>query len=247
MSDAQTTAEDQLDQAGGGPAVSAAEERSASPVATDFDWGVYADATMAGLAVLVPIPILDWLLEEIFRRRMPQAIARQRGQRLSSAVAAELNKSNRRWWLTCLLLPVVGLFWLIKRISKKILYFLTVKEATDQVSLYWHQAFLMDYMLQQGHLEDEQSAAAARQAMWRVIKNSHRSPIWQLAQQIVSSSRHVARSLLKFRRGHEDELVQANKQRMRSSWQKFRGYFETLVPLYDQAYLAEVEARTATQ
>ncbi|HMR66443.1 MAG TPA: hypothetical protein PKE64_20720, partial [Anaerolineae bacterium] len=85
MSDAQTTAEDQLDQAGGGPAVSAAEERSASPVATDFDWGVYADATMAGLAVLVPIPILDWLLEEIFRRRMPQAIARQRGQRLSSA------------------------------------------------------------------------------------------------------------------------------------------------------------------
>ena len=31
-------------------------------VAAGFDWGVYANVTMAGLAVLVPIPILDWLV-----------------------------------------------------------------------------------------------------------------------------------------------------------------------------------------
>lgn len=246
MIETQTLPDGALNQAVSGSTASAPQERLSSPAATDFNWGLYADATMAGLAVLVPIPVLDWILEEIFRRRMPQAIAAQRGQRLRPEVAAELNKSDRSWWVTCLLLPVVGLFWLIKRISKKILYFLTVKEATDQVSLYWHQAFLIDTMLRQGHLEDEGSAQAARRAMWRVIKSTHRSPLWQLAQQIVHRSRHIVRSLLKFRRGQEDELVQANKQQMRNSWQKFQTYFEALAPLYDQAYLAEVEARVAT-
>jgi hypothetical protein len=45
-----------------------------------FDWEVYANATFAGLAVLIPIPLVDWVFEEVFRRRMPAAIITYRNQ-----------------------------------------------------------------------------------------------------------------------------------------------------------------------
>lgn len=52
---------------------------------TAFEWPIYADATFAGLAVLFPIPLLDWALEEYFRRRMPRTIARYRHHTLPLA------------------------------------------------------------------------------------------------------------------------------------------------------------------
>ena len=59
-------------------------------IATDFDWLVYADATFAGLAILIPFPFVDSLLEEYFRRRMARDIARRRGRTLSPAVQLSL-------------------------------------------------------------------------------------------------------------------------------------------------------------
>lgn len=132
---------------------------------------------------------------------------------------------------------------LIKRISKKILYFLTIKEASDQVSLYWHQAFLMNYMLLRGNLTDAESAKAARQAMWQVIETTYRSSLLQLAQQIVGGTGPILRSLLKFRQGHEDELVQnTKKEQMFGWWADFQAYFEALAALYDQTCQAKLKA-----
>lgn len=220
-----------------------------------FHWSMYADATAAGLAVLIPIPILDWLFEEFFRRRMPAAIARRRQINLPPAIKRELNRGDaeRGWLATCLLLPLKGLYWFLKTLSKKILYFLTVKAAADQVSLYWHQAFLMNHMLTAGHLTDEQSAKAARQAMWQVLEASHTSPLLQLAQQIVSGTRHTLRSLLRLRRGQEDDMIAAKKEQMRGIWASFSDYFAALAALYEQAYqvrrrqLAEEAAALARQ
>lgn len=66
---------------------------------------------MAGLTVLVPIPILDWLLEEFFRRRMSRAIAQQHKQQLSSEVVTELNRgaSERGGYLLIYYCPRVSL------------------------------------------------------------------------------------------------------------------------------------------
>ena len=100
----------------------------------------------------------------------------------------------------------------------------------------------MDYMLLRGYLADAESAKAARQAMWQVIETTHRSPLLQLAQQIVGRTHHILRSLLKFKRGHEDELVQNKKEQMVSRWTDFQAYFEALVALYDQTYQAKLKA-----
>ena len=41
-----------------------------------FDWRIYADATCAGLSVLIPLPFVDTAFETVFRRRIPGTIAR---------------------------------------------------------------------------------------------------------------------------------------------------------------------------
>jgi hypothetical protein len=129
-------------------------------VDTSFNWATYADATFAGLSALIPIIALDWLCEQYFKRRIPSAIAKSRGTTLPLAVQYELNKNHNRAGCvkSCLLLPILTGFWLLKKLSKKILYFLSVKEAADNVNYYWHQAFLMDYALTAGHLETPELA-----------------------------------------------------------------------------------------
>jgi len=212
-----------------------------------FDWGIYVYATCAGLAVLIPIPLLDWLFEEFFRRRIPATIAKRRQQNLNPFIVRELNYSEGGCLKSCLWLPFTLLIVLLKKISQKILYFLTIKEAGDKVSHYWHQAFLIDYMLVQGHLADETSARVARLAMEQVLKNITTSPLTQLASQIIQGTRHVGLTLFKFRRGNEDEVMAQTQSNMAASWANYEGYLKTVAALYDQTYQAQllVQAQAA--
>ncbi len=205
-----------------------------------FDWAIYADATAAGLATLIPIPGIDWIFEQIFRRRMPKTIAARRKVELESVVIREIIKTENGCWQSCLLMPILGILWLIKRLSKKILYFLTIKESADQVSLYWHQAFLIDQMIEQGHLTDQESARMAREAMWQVIDDTHSSPLFRLAIEVVSNTHQILGSLIKFRRGKENETLETVKTQMLENWDNFQTYFSALAGLYQQAYNAKL-------
>ncbi len=204
---------------------------------TGFDWPTYADATLAGLSILIPIPIVDWVFERFFRRRMPGAIARRHGRKLSPGVAAALNRDEGNWLATCLTLPITGTIWLIKRVSRKILYFLTVKEATDQISYYWQRAFLIDYMLLAGHLDDAQAASTARQAMEDVLQTTA-TPLAQLARQVTSGTSNIWQTLRRARRGNEDAAIQQTRSEMNQNWGNFDAYFRLLAQHYEQAYQA---------
>ncbi len=218
---------------------------------TTFHWAIYADATAAGLSALIPVPGVDWLFEQFFRRRMPGSIAGRRRQSLAPQIIKTLNRGETNWLKSCLLLPFQGLYWLLKKISRKILYFLTVKEAVDQVSFYWHQAFLIDYMLLEGHLESEATTAAARRAMERVLRDIHRSPLRHLAWELVENTRHLGRSFLRalwrFRRGRDETLFEEKKSLLSRHWAEFTEYFENLATLYDQAYIAERRQQAAPE
>lgn len=211
-----------------------------------FDWTVYADATAAGLATLIPVPGIDWIVEQFFRRRMPRTIAARRKVSLQPAAIHEIVKTESGCVRTCLLLPILGVFWLLKRLSKKILYFLTVKEAADQVSLYWHEAFLIDQMIALGHLANKESAAMARQAMQQVITNTHASPVYRLAFEVVRNTHRIGRTLIKIRRGQESKVIKALQDHLMENWDSFQIYFSALAALYQQAYrakLVEAEAQ----
>lgn len=211
-----------------------------------FDWPIYADATFAGLSVLIPIPILDWLFEQFFRRRMVATIARRRGRPVPPDVRRQLNPSRQGCMAGCLSLGLTGIIALVKRTSRKILYVLTIKDATDQLSFYWQRAFLIDRMLELGHLDSPATAAIAGQAMDQVLAASA-GPMRQLAQQVIMGTRHVFGTLLRARRGREDEVVQQAKSRMSSGWAGFEGALAALAIRYDQAYQQLLAAQRPTE
>ncbi len=216
---------------------------------TTFDWGIYANATLAGLAVLIPIPILDWIVEWFFRRRIVPAISKRRGRQLPPEVLRVLK--DRRGCLGyvvgCLMLPFVLVIELAKSLFKKILYFLTIKNATDQLSYYWHQAFLMDYMLSAGHLDEVASAQLAKQAMTQVLSNVTTSPVLKLAKQTTSSLGNVRNVLRYARQSKEERQAAQSALPVRGGWRDVEGYFNTLAMEYEQVYRRLEEERVLSE
>ena len=220
--------------------IEAQEQALVQPV-PKFDWAVYADGTFAGLAILIPIPLLDVFVEWLFRRRMPQAIAKRNGRKLPPRIVFHLNNPPRNWW-GCFLWPIALTLLLLKRLFRTILYFLTIKEATDNLSYYWHKAFLLDYMMRRGDLENEQSAKIGAAAMFHVLDEITTSPLTKLAQQVVGGMNHVLATALRWtRRKQEDDQLRQTRKEMASAWDNFSEYFAELAVHYVKIY-SQVEA-----
>jgi hypothetical protein len=201
---------------------------------TEFDWSRYADATLAGLSVLIPIPFVDDAFEAFFRKRIPGAVASSRGRTISSEVRAVLEEEDAGRG-GCAALParlVIGLF---KRLSRKLLYFLTVKQATDRLSYYWYRAFLMDHMLASGHLESPDSARTAHQAMEELLSTTA-GPLPRLAQQMVAQMRNVWPALRRARRGEESEEVRQTRSQLERRWNELAEHLGGVAARYDEAY-----------
>ena len=212
-----------------------------------FDWAIYVDATLAGLAILIPIPLLDVLFEWIFKRRMPQAIAKRNGRSLSPTTVRQLNRSDFSC-VGCLLWPLQLVWLLLKRTYRTILYFLTIKDATDKLSYYWHRAHLLDHMMQRGDLAGEEEAALAAQALQQVLDNLTTSPLTQLAQQVVANVRHILRSSWRWlRRKQEDEMMANTRIQMDTAWRDLAGYFDQVTTQYqrqlEQLHIARLEQK----
>jgi hypothetical protein len=220
------------------------DEMSEHKPQTSFDWALYADATFAGLSPLIPIPLLDLAFEWFFKRRMLGSLARRRGRQLQPAVYQVMNR-GQGCADGCLLWPIKLIFVLLKRISRKLLYFLTIKEATDQLSHYWHRAFLLDYMLALGHMDDAESAEVARLALDKVLDTPDTSPLHQFAQQIAQNTRHVWKTLRGARKGEEDEEIAEKKSRMAQVWADFTEYLQGVAVRYEQLYVELAAAREA--
>ncbi len=200
-----------------------------------FDWGVYADATFAGLSALIPIPLLDIAFESFFRRRMPGDIARNRGVWLSQPVIAEINRGQGCFG-SCLTLPFSLVLEFLKSLSTKLLYFLAIKSASDQLGYYWLRAFLIDYSLQQGYLSDPASAALASRAMQQTLKEARTSPLGQLAYQVVGSAKNVLHMLRRARRDESGAEVDQTRSEIDRNWAHFSGYLNSLAQRFDETY-----------
>jgi len=209
---------------------------------TSFDWAIYADATFAGLSPLIPIPLVDAAFEWAFKRRIPRALVRRREKLLPTEVFREFNRSYQSPLESCVLLVPRLVIELIKRTSRKILYFLSINEAADRVSYYWHYAFLLDYALQVGWLEDATTTRLARLAMERLLRNVNTSPLRRLAEQVTTGTPHIFRTLRRALRGDEDEVLAEKKSLIARTWASFGEYFAELVVEYERVF-AEVQGR----
>jgi hypothetical protein len=203
-----------------------------------FDWAIYADATFAGLAALIPLPVVDLYFEWLFRRRMVRAIALRNGRLLNTPTVNEINRNRSNQMRGCLLWPLKMIFSFLKKLSRKILYFLAIKEAVDNLNYYWHRAFLLDYMIRAGYLDQSPAEIArAAQTLDLVLKQTDESPLMQLARQVVGSVRYVLRSLWRWRRrGEEDVAAVTAREQMSRRWADFDTYFQELIVLYNETY-----------
>lgn len=201
-----------------------------------FDWAIYVDATLAGLALLIPIPLLDVFVEWLFKRRIPKAVAKRNGRAFSPYIIRYLN-SQPFSWIGCLLWPISLTLLFLKRLFRTLLYFLTVKEASDKLSHYWHRAFLIDYMVRRGDLDDEKTAKVAALAMYAVLGRLTTSPLNNLAKQVVGSMHHSLRTIWRWRRRRQqDNDLKTAQQEMETAWVRFSTYLEEVAAHYVETF-----------
>lgn len=208
-----------------------------------FEWSVYVDATLAGLSVLIPFPLLDNLFERIFRRRMVGAIAAHRGLELTPELYNLVN--NRRsccgkiW--DCIIFPFFVIFDIIASFFKLLFYFVTMKKSTDALNFYWQRAFLLDYLIQRGHLDHDnlEHSEVAIVVMEHILQDVGASPLNKLAAKIVFGPCQIFCSLTRYvcccgGRKQQTDTIDQTQETMTESWGGFRGYLESLATRYDE-------------
>jgi hypothetical protein len=212
-------------------------DATARPPMARTDFQLPVDATLAGLTPLIPVPLLDWWLEERFQNRMIERIAEHRGRRLNPGVRQVLSMGDRSILAAGLLFLLKLPLRLILRLVRKLVYVLAIKEAAEKISFYWQRAFLIDHMLQAGHLEDVASAQRAQEAM-QAAMHGLPSPLTALAQQLAQR----VWQMRPFRRGSSVAgLTAASTEQhdfIMRQWAEYEGFLLHLAERCDRAYVA---------
>lgn len=202
-----------------------------------FDWLIYSDATLAGLAVLIPLPPIDLILESYFRRRNIRTIAQRREIEISDEVVKVINRRQSFSCWGCLTWPISVGWYFAKRISRKILYFWTIKESSDQLSYYWHRAYLLDYMLQVGHLRSVADAQVAQLAMEQALTDTKTSPLHKLTDRIIYNIRRQFRFYkLVFQRRSWRFVVDESLNQLKDDWNDAANYLAELSVRYNTLF-----------
>ncbi|HVS02506.1 MAG TPA: hypothetical protein VMT16_07030 [Thermoanaerobaculia bacterium] len=121
----------------------AASAPPAQPPAAPPPWFriVVWDSLLAGLAPLLPVPFVDDIAVAAMRRRLVSRLASQAGIRLLPHQLRLLAGGGRG--RSCGWLLAAAILYPVKKVLRKLLYFLAVKEAIDTLSLVFHQGYLL--------------------------------------------------------------------------------------------------------
>jgi hypothetical protein len=107
--------------------------------------GLATHSVLVGLTPLIPVPLVDDLVKNYFRRRMVRGLAAAAGRDLGEKELDALASERERGCLTgCL---VSALVYPLKSLFRKIFYFLEWKRAVDLASRTYHYGHLVAYAL----------------------------------------------------------------------------------------------------
>jgi hypothetical protein len=208
-----------------------------------FDWRIYADATCAGLSVLIPLPLVDLVFETIFRRRIPGKIAKVRDSEVSPATRIQLARPvNDALSLSgCLAVPFMIVRYVLRRLWRKIIYIFSVKDATTALTEYWHRAYLIDHMTRAGHLGPDADTDLAVRVFRQVLNEIDPSPLTGLARQTVANAGHVLRVLARARRLGAAEVTKSFGEVFSSHWNVASESLVATSRRYNAAYAAALD------
>jgi len=212
---------------------------------SDLDWRIFADATSAGLSVLIPLPLVDIVFETIFRCRIPATIARVRGRQIAPEVRQRLGRGldGPLSLSGCLAVGLAAVKYVLRRIWRKIIYIFAIKDATTALTEYWHRAYLIDHMVRAGHLEPGADADLALRVSTGVLRDIDPGPLAGLARLAIANTHHVFRLLARARRLGAAEVTRSLGEALSSHWRNAEDSMRETASLYNERYAAEVERR----
>ncbi len=211
----------------------------------EFDWHVYADATCAGLSVLIPIPLVDLVFEGVFRRRIPSSIARYRKAPIAPDARRQFVKSlsGPLSLQGCVVAVFTVIKYILRRIWRKIIYIFAVKDAATALTEYWHRAALIDHMVRIGHLAQGADIQLAAQVFTQVLREIDPSPLIGLARETVANAHRVLRLLLRARKLGASEVTRSLGEVMSSHWRLAEASLLATTLRYNRDYAEEVRRR----
>ncbi len=216
---------------------------------SSFDWRIYADATCAGLSVLIPLPLVDSIFETVFRRRIPGTIARARRREVAPLVRRRLGRAvdGSLSLQGCFKLFFTAVRYVLRKIWRKIIYVFTIKDAATALSEYWHRAYLINHMVRAGHLEADVDTDLAVRVFERTLREADLSPLMGLARQTVANAHHVLGILARARRLGAAEVARSLGDVLASHWKGAEASLVGVGEDYNRHYRLELEARGAAE
>jgi hypothetical protein len=141
--------------------------------------GLVTYSLLAGLTPLIPVPLVDDLVKNYFRKRMLRSLAAEAGRALSEEEVDALAAEAERGCVTgCLLTALV---YPLKAVFRKLFYFLEWKRAADLTSRTYHFGYLAGYAMRPraggASVLDLRGAVAVGQAIDAVCREAPIKPL----------------------------------------------------------------------
>jgi uncharacterized protein (DUF697 family) len=157
-------------------------------------------AILAGLCPLIPIPFVDDLVLVQVRKRMVREVADKLGRSLEEPDVAVLSgaaqlEPGRGCVAGCLVVGAKITVSLVLRFFKKVVVFLTLKEAVDKASLAFYEGVLLHHALTSHgavlRQDDERQAGARRmrRAVVKALRDVELRPIQRIVAGIFQGSK----------------------------------------------------------
>jgi hypothetical protein len=170
---------------------------------------IVTHAVLAGLTPLIPLPVVDDLILNYFRRRMVRRLARAHGLTLPAKVTDALTTDHEGGFLRgCLTTAIV---YPLKSIFRKIFYFLEWKRMIDLTSRTIHDGYLIDHAFAQGWLAPD-GPYRPEQVSWAIHQVCREAPIKPVEAAVRIAFRQSRRKLVDGARLLERQFRRLRKQ-----------------------------------
>lgn len=119
-------------------------------------------ATLAGLCPLIPIPFVDDVIIDRIRLQIYHSICSVYGIKITAKDARYLT-ARTPFRLDEILKTVV--WWPVKRIIRKVAYFLSIKSCADVAATVFHEGWLFARAIEQGYVDREAMASGDHETL----------------------------------------------------------------------------------
>lgn len=152
-------------------------------------------SVLTGLTPLIPVPLVDDLFLSYFLRSLVRKLAAHHGKQVSSSEIETLVAQKGRGFILGCLGTVI--LYPIKKVLRKIFFFLEWKRAADTISRTYYVGYLLDMAFQEGWLGNQSSdAPKVRAAIDAALLRTNPSLVNRAALGVVDQSKELFTGLV---------------------------------------------------